>query len=140
MKAGFRYESDPNTKTYLYYIPVWKNYQGRPHHIRLSEYFPPVAPLRRMRRNLTLNIPNHSVTIRTAPNLFRSSGGFAMNDQVILFSECQNLNSEGCEFTQNPHKILSLFSDPENFFADSDKIQELNNHCFECAWFQRKPQ
>ena len=61
-----------------------------------------------------------------------------MDDQLILFTECVNLNSKHCPFTEKPEQILSLFSNPETFMGDSDKIQELNNRCFDCDWFQKK--
>ena len=61
-----------------------------------------------------------------------------MEDQLILFAECKNLNSDLCPYTKKPEKILSLLSDPENFMDHSDKIQELNNQCFDCAWYQKK--
>lgn len=61
-----------------------------------------------------------------------------MEDQLLLFTECVNLNSENCEYAKKPEEILSLFSDPDNFLSNSDKIQELNNQCFECAWFEKK--
>jgi hypothetical protein len=61
-----------------------------------------------------------------------------MDDQLILFMECVNLNSENCTYTKKPEEILSLFSNPETFMDNSDKIQELNNQCFDCDWFQKK--
>ncbi len=61
-----------------------------------------------------------------------------MDDQLILFTECINLNSEHCPYAKKPEQILCLLSDPEEFQSNESKIQELNNQCFGCAWYQKK--
>ncbi len=61
-----------------------------------------------------------------------------MNDQLILFTECKNLNSEHCLYAKRPEQILSLLNESEKFPLQESKIQELNNQCFDCAWYQKK--
>jgi len=53
------------------------------------------------------------------------------NDE-LLFTKCNNLNTDQCWYTKNPEKILSLFNDPVNFAVDNQMVQELNDACSQC--------
>lgn len=61
-----------------------------------------------------------------------------MDDQLILFTECANLNSDYCLYTKKPEQILSILNDPQKCLPNESKIQELNNQCFDCAWYLKK--
>jgi hypothetical protein len=59
----------------------------------------------------------------------------APND-VLLFTKCSNLNTDPCLYGKNPEMVLSLFSDPENFVIDNQRVQELNDRCSKCDSYQ----
>ena len=59
----------------------------------------------------------------------------APND-TLLFTKCSNLNTDNCLYTKSPEMILSLFSDPENFAIDDQRVQELNYRCSQCDSYQ----
>lgn len=60
------------------------------------------------------------------------------SNEVLLFTKCSNLNTEKCLYTKKPETILSLFSSPENFAVSDQKVQELNDTCTVCGWYQKK--
>ena len=45
---------------------------------------------------------------------------------TLLFTECVNLNTDQYRYTNNPEKILSIFSDPANFAIDNQKVRYQN--------------
>jgi hypothetical protein len=62
---------------------------------------------------------------------------YVPND-TLLFTKCINLNKKQCLYSKSPEMSLSLFSDPENFAIDNQKIRELNDQCLGCDVLQRK--
>ena len=59
-------------------------------------------------------------------------------NDTLLFTKCINLNTDQCQYTKYPEKILSLFSDPANFAIDDQKVRELNDMCGSCKEVQKK--
>jgi hypothetical protein len=59
----------------------------------------------------------------------------APND-VLLFTKCSNLNTDPCLYGKCPEMVLSLFSDPENFLIDNQRVQGLNDRCSKCDSYQ----
>ncbi len=57
-------------------------------------------------------------------------------NDTLLFTKCTNLNTDNCQYTKSPETILSLFSDPENFAIDDQRVQELNSTCSQCDTYQ----
>ena len=56
--------------------------------------------------------------------------------ETLLFTKCNNLNTDQCKYTKEPETILSLFSDPANFEIDDMKVRELNDICSQCDFYQ----
>ena len=59
------------------------------------------------------------------------------SNETLLFTECINLNTERCLYSKNPEAVLSLVRDPEKFAIKDQKVQELNELCSGCDWYQK---
>jgi len=61
-----------------------------------------------------------------------------LSSEQLLFTDYIKLKTEHCLYSKSPETILSLFSDPENFAMDHQKVRELNDKCTGCEWYQKK--